>query len=242
MKQARLGWICGWGALAVTPIFAGASVVITPIVRTGDPIPGEVKGTQFTFFGSSSINSNGVVAFRSQANQFGIFTGTGGGLITRVAVGSDLAPGLPAGSTFALFDENIPLNSHGAVAFTSVYNDPTNPTGGRQGAWSNPGGNFQNIITVGDPLIGHNNWGTFNSFGTNTNPVVLTDSGISAYTGWTSTFPSVGSWGIWAGVTKDTTVKVALQDDPAPTLAARASNGDRAHADNPWRDAAETAK
>lgn len=216
-KSARLSWIC---ALAFTPVFAGAYPVITPIVRTGDPIPGELSGTKFTFFGSPSINANGVVAFRSQANQFGVFTGTEGGLITRVAVGSDLAPGLPPGSTFALFDENIPLNSHGAVAFTSVYNDPTNGNGGKRGAWSDPGGNFQSIITFGDPLVGHNNGGTFSSFGTNSNPVVLTDTGMSAYTAWTSTFPNVGSWGIWAGITKDTTVKVALQDDPAPTLAA----------------------
>jgi hypothetical protein len=203
-----------------TPVFAGAGVGVTPIVRTGDPIPGETTGTQFTFFGAPSINVNGVVAFRSQANQFGIFTGTPGGLITRVAVGSDLAPGLPAGSTFALFDENIPINSQGEVAFTSVYNDPTHPNGGRRGAWSNPARNFQNIITVDDPLVEHNHGGRFNSFGTNTNPLVLTNTGISAYTAWTSTFPGVGSWGIWAGVTKDTTVKVALQDDPAPTLAA----------------------
>jgi hypothetical protein len=213
---------------AAALVVAGAAVpaaaqafALHPVVRTGDPVPGGLAGEpdEFTFFAAPSVNGNGIVAFRSQTTEFGVFTGTPG-MVRRVATGSDPAPGLPPGSTFDLFDDNVPINSRGAVAFTSVYDDPTASTGGRRGAWANPAGVFQNVVLPGDALPGHAAGGTFSSFGTNFNPVVIADDGTVAYNAWTSTFPNAGKWGIWAGKSKAATVKVALADDPAPTLGA----------------------
>ena len=205
------------GGVATSGFAGDQSIPLVEIVRTGDPIPGGTVNDLFTFFGTPAININGGVSFRSQAHQFGVFTGSYG-QIQRIALGSDPAPDLPAGSTFALFDENIPINSHGAVAFTSVFNP--NPSGAGQGAFTNTGGPFRSVILPGDPLVGHPSGGTFDSFGTNFNPVLLADNGMTAYNAWTSTFPSAGRFGIWAGFSKAGAIKVALSDDPAPTLGA----------------------
>ena len=112
---------------------------------------------------------------------------------------------LPPGGTFALFDQNIPITAAGAVAVTSVFN-PSLPDGS-EGAWSTSSGTFAPIILPGDPLVGHPAGGTFDSFGTNFNPVVLSDNGTVAYNAWTSTFPNAGKWGVWAGSTRGTTAK-----------------------------------
>jgi hypothetical protein len=208
--------LCACAALAaLLPIYAAADIPLVSIVRTNDPVPGS-PGTEFVFFGTPAININGTVSFRSQTSQFGVFTGTSGGLIQRVAQGSDPAPDLPDGTTFALFDENIPINSHGAVAFTSIYSP--NNAGSGHGAFTNTGDPFRSVVLPGDPLVGHPTGGTFGSFGTNFNPVLLADNGMTAYNSWTSAFPTIASYGIWAGYTKSTTIKVALSDDPAPTL------------------------
>jgi hypothetical protein len=204
-------------ALASAPLWAWAAVLPKVIARTDDQVPGSPPGTQFTFFRAPSINTAGVVAFQAQYYQFGLFLGHPSGMFTRIAAGSDPAPGLPPGGTFALFDQNIPINSAGAVAFTSVFN-PALPEGST-GAWSSASGTFDAIILPGDPLVGHPAGGTFDSFGTNFNPVVLSDNGTVAYNAWTSTFPNAGRWGIWAGTSRSATAKVALADDPAPTLA-----------------------
>ena len=200
---------------ALSPLYANADIPLTSIARTGDPVPGS-PGVNFVFFGTPAINASGTISFRSQTSQFGVFTGTTGGLIQRVAMGSDPAPDLPDGTTFALFDENIPINSHGAVAFTSIYSP--NNAGSGHGEFTNTGDPFRSVVLPGDPLVGHPTGGTFNSFGTNFNPVLIADNGMTAYNSWTSTFPTIASYGIWAGYTKSTTVKVALSDDPAPTL------------------------
>lgn len=129
--------LCAYAAFAaLLPIYAIADIPLVSIVRTNDPVPGS-PGANFVFFGTSAININGTVSFRSQTSQFGVFTGTSGGLIQRVAQGSDPAPDLPDGTTFALFDENIPINSHGAVAFTSIYSP--NNAGSGHGAFTNNG-------------------------------------------------------------------------------------------------------
>jgi hypothetical protein len=215
MSHARF-WVAavfGLGGAALTS-FAG-DIPLVSIVRTGDPVPGS-PGVNFTFFGTPALNATGTISFRSQTSQFGVFTGTAGGVIRRIAQGSDPAPDLPTGTTFALFDENIPINSHGDVAFTSIYNPAPSTSG--HGAFTNTGNPFRSVILPGDPLVGHPTGGTFNSFGTNFNPVLLADNGMTAYNSWTSTFPTVASYGIWAGYTKADTIKVALSDDPAPTL------------------------
>jgi hypothetical protein len=204
--------------VALAPIYAAADMPLVSIVRTGDPIPGGAAGSHFTFFGTPALNISGTVSFRSQTSQFGVYTGTTGGVIRPIAIGSDQAPDLPPGSTFALFDENIPINSLGAVAFTSIYN-PKPATAGH-GAFTNTGDPFRSVILPGDPLVGHPSGGTFDSFGTNFNPVLLADNGMTAYNAWTSTFPNAASFGIWAGFTKPGAVKVALSDDSAPTLGA----------------------
>jgi hypothetical protein len=212
----RFAGMIAIAVLAALPsLYARADIPLLSIARTGDPVPGS-PGTHFVFFGTPAININGTISFRSQTSQFGVFTGTMDGLIQRVAAGSDPAPDLPDGTTFALFDENIPINSHGAVAFTSVYN-PGNTSGAR-GAFTNTGDPFRSVVLPGEELVGHPTGGTFNSFGTNFNPVLIADNGMTAYNAWTSTFPTVASYGIWAGTTRATTVKVALSDDPAPTL------------------------
>src|SRR4051812_42334730 len=115
---------------AATPLLADTPIPISVIARTGDPIPGDPPKSTFTFFGVPSINLNSVVAFRSQASQFGVFAGYDG-KVHRIAVGSDPAPDLPAGATFALFYERIPIHAHPGVAFTSLYTSKSRqPPGG----------------------------------------------------------------------------------------------------------------
>src|SRR5438874_9240982 len=116
-------------AFAAAPLFAAAGNPITPIVVTGNPIPGDKSNSTFVFFAAPSINANGVIGFRSQANGFGEFIGAPGGLIKRIAVGGDAAPGLAAPGTFSIVDSYFPINSHGEVAFDSS-------SSGGSGAWS----------------------------------------------------------------------------------------------------------
>jgi hypothetical protein len=201
------------------PLAAAAELTIYPVVRTGDQLPDVAPkpiGGRFVFFSAPSINAGGTVAFRSQAEGFRIYTGLPG-QVAAVAPGNLGPADLPAGSTFSIPDDVIPINAGGTVAYSSSYSVPSPGTGGT-GAFANPGGVLQSVVLPGDPLVGHPTGGTFGSFGTNSNPVLLADNGTIAYNAWTSTFPNAGKWGIWAGSSKAGMAKIALAGDAAPTL------------------------
>jgi hypothetical protein len=102
---------------------------IQRIAQNGDAAPG--GGTFVSFSSTDSINQSGNVAFFATTtggpgqNQ-GIFVGTPGGVVSRIAVSGDAAPG---GNTFFSFPGSVSFNDSGEVAFIASLG-PAGATGG----------------------------------------------------------------------------------------------------------------
>ena len=114
------------------------------IVRNGDAAPG---GGTFANFQVQSINQNGQVAFAATTtggpgqNQ-GIFIGSPGGAVTKVAVSGDPAPG---GGTFFTFPNVVSFNDSGEVAMIASMG----PAGATGGAFAGSPGALQVVASNG---------------------------------------------------------------------------------------------
>jgi hypothetical protein len=129
---------------------AGGSV--RRIMQVGDAAPGGGNFSAFSLSGDyePAINQAGQVVFFARttggpgANQ-GLFIGTPGGSVAKIAIGGDSAPG---GGTFFTFPGSVSFNDNGEFAFIASFS-PNGTTGGAfVGSMSGP---LQSIALDGAP-------------------------------------------------------------------------------------------
>ena len=147
-------------------IWSNASGSLTPTVRTGSEGPGLNGGATayFTQVREPVLNADGKIAFYgalagtavNTSNDTGIWTKSGGNLVTVAREGSDgPGPNLGAGVTFSSSFNlrtgftNIALNDVGNVAFYGFVAGPGITLANDTGIWSDVGGSLTVVAREG---------------------------------------------------------------------------------------------
>lgn len=191
------------------PQSAGAqqqSYSVEPVAVTGEPAPG-TGGLNFEWLGTYSANLNeaGTIVFTAATDplnsgvwDFGIWTGSAGGLAPAIRSGDQV----PGGTAQFFSDFHAPqINAFGEVSFRGIYDG-----GYASGIWVGTPGNFRPLAMQGDPAPG-----TVGELFRSPLPGIFDVQGVSSFWADTTTYGQ----GIWRG-TPDLIAPIAIAGEPAP--------------------------
>jgi len=135
-------------------IFRLHAGTLSPLVRTGDPVPGTPEDSFLDLAGQPTVNQSGAVAFAAQIpGGLGIFVSDANG-IRRIVSNSEQFPG-EGDVTFRSISQNPAIDAAGHVAFrarTVLANPAPDGHPNVQGIFLADGaGGIRRLVQIGDP-------------------------------------------------------------------------------------------